>query len=115
MPVIPIGFLGKVLYIFRQYKYMEKDKRPSYVFVQNPKNPSEQVKARIINFQPLEAFKPLDLELEDGSMLRIVFSVTAVSQPVNENGDPLTNPSTKKPYYTINYNISLTPIFKGWD
>ncbi len=92
---------------------MEKNKNPSYVYVPNPQNPSEQVRAKIINFKPPKAMEPLELELEDGSMLRIFFSVTAVSQPVNEDGVPLINPSNKKPYYTINYNISLTPIFKG--
>jgi hypothetical protein len=92
---------------------MDKNKTPSYVYVQNPQNPSEQVKARIVNFKPSKGMEPMELELEDGNILRVFFTVTAVSQPLKENGEPLTNPSNKKPYYTVNYNISLTPIFKG--
>lgn len=96
------------------YRYidMENEKEHDYIYVQNPLKKDEKIKAEVVDYDPKNHIDTRDFKLEDGNKLRVSFTVTAVAKPIDNNGKYLIDPLTNKPYYTINYQISLTTIFK---
>ena len=78
---------------------------------QNPLDRSKIVDARVLPFKFQKPPEPIDCELEDGRTVRVTLAISAISEPMNKDGTPLIDPATGQPFFTLNYNVSITTLY----